>query len=178
MSSFDLVTMFSAHSLRLSFEFHQKSRSSTFLLKLLLNKHHEVSKQAAAASITASDPLRKLNEASGSRNLSAALQVINCPFRSLSQFVLPEWKPNPPWSDAHHPPDAAVPFKPRTATPFTRSVSCAGLPELHRHAPPLHAQLLTPVVVHIVSSMRRPRCTNWSGECDAAEEQLDSSVRS
>lgn len=63
--------------------------------------------------------------------MSAGLQVMDCPprpdrflvntqMKSLRQCVLPDWKPNPPWRDAHRPPDTAVPLQgwPRTPTPF------------------------------------------------------------
>lgn len=74
------------------------------------------------------------------RNISVGLRVMNCPFRSawflpeqparmksLRQFVLQDWKPNPPlerrapWDGHHHaaPTHFTLQGWPRTKTPFT-----------------------------------------------------------
>lgn len=77
----------------------------------------------------------------------------------LSQFVLPDWKPNPPWRDAHHPTVTAVPFTPgpepelllhaRFPPELRRHVSPASLPDSDSCAEP---------PPWFGSATRRPRC--------------------
>lgn len=188
MSSYDLIIIrlpAAEHTLlRLSFQFNcaKKSRSNTIgatnmlLLEMSLlspEKANQVSKWAVQ--IIPEVMIHSDHVKPRSRNTRVGLQVRKCPFRpgrflvstqmkSLRQFVLPDWKPNPPWRAARHQTDTTAPFRagPEPKLLLHAGGSTAGYPEIHREVQLLHIQLLTRAWSRGGAtdrhSTRRPRC--------------------
>lgn len=109
MSSCDSVTVLYPPGVSSEFKCAEKSRT-------ICRKINVVGNVTCVHRERRVDTIRCPNELLGSYWDPVMRRCVSCPFRSgrflakRSQFVLPDWKPDPPWRDAHHQTDTPVPF--------------------------------------------------------------------
>lgn len=94
-----------------------------------------------------------------SADVSDALWLNGSPLH-WRQFVLPDCKPKPPPTDAHHPPDATLQFWPRpnTEKPSRCVFAPAAPPSCPAASRPASDSCVPPLRSSPASSTRRPRC--------------------